>query len=214
MTRRPVVHATWVLILAAFAMTVPAGTASGQVGGGVKAGVTLGDIPNASDALEAMTVVDSKQRIGFAAGAFVMVKFQNGFAIQPEFLYTQKGAKYDVAGTVGNAVIKIDFLDVPLLARYTFGKGVRGYLFGGPSFDFKLNAKAKTSGMPGSDEEDIGEDVKTFEFAVVFGGGVEFGPILFEARWSEGLTNLDAAPETGSPNIKTRTILFLAGLRF
>jgi len=50
---------------------------------------------------------------------------------------------------------------------------------------------------------------------LVVGGGVELGPILLEARWSEGLTDLaeNTSGETG-PAVKTRTFLFLGGLRF
>jgi hypothetical protein len=214
MMARPLACVVRVFVLAACVVVLlPGAAAAQQVGGGVKAGVALGDIPNAAQALEGETGVDTQQRIGFAAGAFAMVRFKNGFAIQPEFLYTQKGVKIAEGGSTA-MTIKTDFVDVPLLARYTFGKGVRGYVFAGPSFDFKVSAKAKMGSVLGSDEQDLSEDVKTFEFAVVFGGGVELGPILLEGRWSEGLTNLDAQAMSDSPSVKTRTILFLAGLRF
>ena len=214
MTARQLPCTVRVFVLAACVVAILPGTAAAQqVGGGVKAGVTLGDIPSAALALEGDIGVDTQQRIGFAAGAFVMVRFENGFAIQPEFLYTQKGVKISEGGTT-MATLKTDFLDVPVLARYTFGKGVRGYVFAGPSFDFKLSAKVKFGGLLGTSEEDFSEDLKSFEFAAVFGGGVELGPILMEARWSEGLTNLDANPASGDPSVKTRTILILAGLRF
>jgi len=203
------------LFLAACVIVVlPRSAAAQQIGGGVKAGVTLGDIPNLDQVL-AITEVGTSQRIGFAVGGFLMVRWTNGFAIQPEVLYTQKGVKIDVSGDLGQARVKTDFLDVPILARYTIGKGVRGYLFAGPSLDFKLSAKIKADVLGASQEEDISSDVKSFEFAVVVGGGVELGPILLEARWSEGLTDLakETSGETG-PAVKTRTFLFLGGLRF
>jgi hypothetical protein len=205
------------LVAAACVMALlPCGAAAQQVGGGVKAGVTLGDIPNIDQVLNA-TYASTSQRIGWAAGGFLMVRWKNGFAVQPEVLYTQKGVKVsgiEGAGS-GDAWVKTDFLDVPILARYTIGKGVRGYVFAGPSFDFKVSAKVKASLLGQSDEEDISSDVKSFEFAIVVGGGVEFGPILLEARWSEGLTDIakDTSDETG-PAVKTRTFLFLGGLRF
>ena len=112
-------------------------------------------------------------------------------------------------------MVRTDFLDVPVLARYTFGKGLRGYVFAGPSFDFRLNASTRFTGLGQSESQDISSQVKSFEFALAVGGGVELGPILLEARWSEGLTDLDAQP-TGSnpPTLKTRTVLVLGGLRF
>jgi len=205
-----------VALAACVIVLVPCTAVAQQIGGGVKAGVTLGDIPNLDQVLD-ITDVGTSQRIGFAAGGFLMVRWTNGFAIQPEVLYTQKGVKIDVSGgsDVGQARVKADFLDVPILARYTIGKGVRGYLFAGPSLDFKLNAKIKADVLGASQEEDISSDVKSFEFALVVGGGVELGPILLEARWSEGLTDLaeNTSGETG-PAVKTRTCLFLGGLRF
>jgi hypothetical protein len=181
-----------------------------QVGGGVKAGVSLGDLPNFSDSSSAD---EKSQRVGFAAGGFLMVRFPNGFAIQPEFLYTQKGVKASSPSV--SATFKTDFLDVPILARYTFGKVVRGYVFVGPSFDFKTSAKVKSSLVSGS-EADVSSNLKSFEFAFVAGGGVELGPILLEARWSEGLTDLikDTTTVISSPAMKTRTIMFLGGFRF
>lgn len=202
-------------VLAASVVAVlPCGAAAQQVSGGVKAGLAMGDIPNVEQVLS-IEGIQTAWRTGFAAGGFVLVHWQNGLGIQPEVLYTQKGVKVEGDGDAGQVRVKTDFIDVPLLARYTFGKGVRGYLFGGPSFNFKVSAKLKESLLGQSDEEDISSDVETFEFALVVGGGIEFGPILFEARLSEGLTNINKpAPDEPSGDIKTRTYLFLAGIRF
>jgi len=109
---------------------------------------------------------------------------------------------------------KADYIDVPVLARYTFGKGLRGYVFAGPSFDFQLSTKVAASLLDQSGEQDVSEDVENFEFAMVFGGGIEVGPLLLEARWSEGLTNLAADATSEDPVIKSRTYLFLVGFRF
>jgi hypothetical protein len=208
MTVKSVAWAVRVLVLAAFvAAWIPAGASAQQVGGGVKAGVALGDVPNVGE-----STVDTSQRIGFAAGGFLMVRFPNGLAIQPEFLYTQKGVDISPSG-VSDVTLKTDFVDVPVLGRYTFGRVVRGYVFAGPSFDFKVSAKVKSGGSGGT-QDDIGSNLKSFEFALVAGGGVELGPILLEARWSEGLTDLYETPTAGSPALKTRTILFLGGFRF
>ena len=57
--------------------------------------------------------------------------------------------------------------------------------------------------------------MESFEAAVVLGGGIEIGPLLVEARWSEGLTNIlaDGTSPSGT-DLKTRTLLVLGGLRF
>lgn len=206
-----------VLAAAACALAlVPAGSAGQSVGGGVKGGVSVGDVPDFGDVLE-FDRFDTSQRTGFAAGAFLAWQFEGGFAIQPEVIYTQKGVEVshtedaiDIHGTY-----EVDFIDVPVLARYTFGQGpTRGYVLAGPSFDFKVNAKVKAELLGMSEEEDIDDDTEDFELALVFGGGVEFGPVLLEARWSEGLTNLARETDGDTVEVKSRTFLFLGGIRF
>jgi len=194
----------------------PAGGAAQSVGGGIKGGLSLGDIPEVGDVLD-VEGFDTSLRTGFAAGGFLTWQFEGGFAIQPEVIYTQKGVELtfleDSLSLDGE--VEADFVDVPVLARYTFGQGgTRGYVFAGPSFDFKVNAKAKASAMGISEEEDLDDDTEDFEFALVFGGGVEFGPVLLEARWSEGLTNLAKGPEADTADVKSRTFLILGGIRF
>lgn len=207
MSMRTVVVAACLLVL------LPV-SAAAQVGGGVKGGLTLGDVPNWADSFDEAGL-SSGQRMGFAAGGFLTISLGSGFMIQPEVLYTQKGKKFDVGADGSSGIFKFeaDYVDVPILARLTFGKVVRGYVFAGPSMDFKLSAKMTTAIVGESEEEeDISDEIENFEFAMVFGGGVEFGPLLLEARWSEGLTNL--AKDADAPDLKSRTFLFLAGLRF
>lgn len=78
-----------------------------------------------------------------------------------------------------------------------------------------MSAKGEVGFLGETDEEDISEDVERFEFAVVFGGGIELGPILIEGRWAEGLTDIAKVAE-GEPkaDVKTRTLMVLFGLRF
>jgi hypothetical protein len=196
---------------------IPAEGAAQSVGGGIKGGLSLGDVPEVGNVLD-VEGFDTSLRTGFAVGGFLTWRFESGFAIQPEVLYTQKGVKLTFDTEFFDAVdgeVEADFVDVPVLARYTFGQGgTRGYVFAGPSFDFKVNAKAKASAMGVSEEEDLDDQVEGFEFALVFGGGVEFGPVLLEARWSEGLTNLAKEPEGDASDVKTRTFLILGGVRF
>jgi hypothetical protein len=199
---------------AALIAFLPFGAAAQQVGGGVKGGLSLGDVPKFAD--EIYMGANTSLRAGFAAGGFIAIRFDNGFSLQPEVLYTQKGVKIDYSDDSMSADLryKADYIDIPVLARYTFGKGVRGYVFAGPSFDFQLNTKVTTTFFEQSGEQDVSEDVEDFEFALVFGGGIELGPLLLEARWSEGLTNLAADADSEDPVIKSRTYLFLVGFRF
>ncbi len=206
-----------IVLAACVIILFPCAAAAQEVGGGLKAGLVLGDVPSANELVTDVTNLSTSLRNGLAAGGFIMVRWKNGFAVQPEVLYTQKGVEAAALEGVESVIVRFrtDFIDVPVLGRYTFGKGVRGYVFAGPSFDFRLNGNLKFTAIGISQEEDVSSELKTFEFALVFGGGVEFGPVLFEARWSEGLTDLNKqTTSTTEPALKTRAFLFLAGFRF
>lgn len=198
-----------VLLLAALVLIAPGWAWAQPVTAGVKAGVVFADLTNFEDAIG--DVMSTSMRTGFTGGGFVT--FGDPFAVQAEVLYTQKGATADEAGL--EVKVEIDQIEIPVLARYTFGAGAtRGYVFGGPSFDFKVDAKIKASFEGQDEEEDIDEDIESFEFALVFGGGVEFGHFLVEGRVSFGLTDLAKNDEGMEESIRTRTYAILGGVRF
>ncbi len=204
---------TVIAVVACCAGLVAGGAQAQSVGGGLKAGVAFGDVPKITEELEAETGTGTSVRTGFAAGGFLAIRFSNGFSIQPEVLYTQKGVSLDFSegGVRGDWKLAVDCIDIPVLARYTFGKVVRGYVFAGPSFDITMSATMKSNILGEQDDEDISDEVEDLEVAAVFGGGVEFGPLLIEARWSEGLTSL---AKDADASVKSRTFLILGGIRF
>ena len=205
-----------IVVMVCLVTILPGVGAAQSIGVGVKGGVSLADVPNFADGVGAASDVLDR-RIGYAVGGFVALGLGSGFSIQPEALYTQKGmgasAPRETAST--EFELKADYVDVPLLARFTFGKGLRGYVFAGPSLNFLISAKAKSGFFGTASETDVSEDLESFEAAFVLGGGIEVGPLLVEARWSEGLTNIlaDGVSPAG-PELKTRTLLVLGGLRF
>lgn len=197
------------LVFAALLLIAPAWAWAQPVTAGVKAGVVFADLTNFEDALEDAT--STSMRTGFTGGGFIT--FGDPFAVQAEVLYTQKGTKADESGL--EVEVDIDQIEIPVLARYTFGTGTtRGYVFGGPSFDFKVEAKVKASFEGEEEEEDIGDDVESFEFAIVFGGGVEFGHFLVEGRVSLGLTDLVKDDDEFDESIRNRTFAIMGGVRF
>ena len=195
---------------------LPGVAAAQSIGGGVKGGVSLADVPDIAGGLDAASDI-LERRIGYAVGGFVAIGLGHGFSIQPEALYTQKGVGARAPGGTASSefTFKADYVDVPILGRFTFGKGLRAYVFAGPSLNFLISAKAKSGFGGTASETDVSEDMESFEAALVLGGGIEIGPLLVEARWSEGLTNIlaDGVSPAG-PELKTRTLLVLGGLRF
>jgi len=197
------------LVLAVLVLLAPTSVAAQPVGGGFKGGVIFADLPNLDQVIE--NSMGTSMRTGFAFGGFLT--FGERFVLQPEVLYAQKGATAEEFGL--ELKVEIAMLEVPVLARYNFGTGsTRGYVFGGPSFNFKLDAVMKAEFEGEEEEEDLDDDVESFEFAIVVGAGVEFGPVLVEGRFSEGFTDLAKDEEDFDDELRSRTFAVLVGFRF
>lgn len=82
---------------------------------------------------------------GFNAGAFFRFGFSDMFSVQPEFLYSQKGATLDnFQASSGSSVAKfkstIGYLDVPVMLRVNTGDEGKGLFFElGPQGSFLLH---------------------------------------------------------------------------
>src|SRR3954468_12653106 len=61
-------------------------------------------------------VMDASRRPGFVAGVLLVAPFGSGLAIQPEVVFTTKGAKFNDAQ--GGGTFAMNYIEVPLLLRY------------------------------------------------------------------------------------------------
>ena len=64
---------------------LPGVAAAQSIGGGVKGGLSLADVPNISDGVPAASAI-LELRIGYAVGGFVAIGLGYGFSMQPEAL--------------------------------------------------------------------------------------------------------------------------------
>ena len=86
-------------------------------------------------------------------------------------------------------------------------------LFAGPSLGFKLRAKATVGFRRREDvTDDIGDDIESFDYGVVFGAGWEAGRFSIDGRYTWGLS-ASASMKTTSKTTH-RVIAVLAGVRF
>jgi hypothetical protein len=101
-----------------------------------------------------------------------------------------KGGK-DPEGSNGRN--KLNYLDVPLLARVTAKvANINPFVIVGPSINFRLSAKD-------SDGNDLKDDFKAVDFGIVFGGGVQLTQMIaVEARFEQSV--FDAVTDTGRKN--------------
>jgi hypothetical protein len=187
------------------------GSAAGQdVTGGVKGGVNFASLVFDSDVAD----LNLDSRVGLVAGGFVTWPVSPRFDIQPEALVSVKGASLSEFGA--DADIEITYLEIPILFRYgsPISSGTSLKLFGGPSLAFKLNAEATGEFLGGSEDQDIDDDVESFDFGLVLGAGIDAGHLTFDGRYTWGLTSIANTPVENDVQVKNRTFSLMIGFRF
>ena len=201
-------------ILFTLALLVIISTAYAQgITGGLKAGMTIANLHG--DDVEGFGY---ESKMGFCAGGFITFKVANIVAIQPEVLYTQKGTKREgeYMGGTWKDTYNYNYLEIPVLLKVIMPvQGmIKPHLFVGPYFAYNLTAKLKMEYNGSFDEIDFDEYVKNTDFGAVFGGGIDFGlpagKIVFDARYSLGLTTIDEVVF----DIKNNAFSFMLGYAF
>lgn len=204
-------------IIFTLGLLVTISTAYAQgITGGLKAGMNIANLHG--DDVEGLGF---ESKMGFCAGGFITFKVANIVAIQPEVLYTQKGNKWEEEfnGETWKVTFNLNYLEIPVLLKVIMPiQGmIKPHLFAGPYFAYNLTAKVKEEYNGQSDEEDIDEYFKDTDFGTVFGGGIDFGlpvgKIVFDARYSLGLTSIDE-PDDGTADVKNDAFSFMLGYAF
>lgn len=193
-----------VLILAA---GVSFATAHAQIQFGVKAGANLSTFTG-NDATGA------KSLAGFNGGVYANIPIAKSFSFSPELLYSSKGAKYDSMDYSPAYSLHANYLDIPLLVKYTHSSGFN--VETGPQIGFLLSAKAKADGISVDDKQYL----NSTEFAWDFGIGYDLSsvPLGIELRYDLGLSNLEkSVANSGGGSSSTGKIhnaVFQLGLRY
>jgi hypothetical protein len=176
-------------------------------------GVTLG---LNSSTLSGDNEGDVSRRTGVIGGIFVVIPATPMFSVQPELLFTMKGAKSSEEGITGT--LKLNYLEIPVLGRLDMSAsgGVKPFVYAGPAISFNLSCTAEVSGsgvnISGDcEDEETGESVKKVDYSGVIGGGLAFDvsgrAFTIGARYTHGFASL---AENG--DIKNRTLSLLVSL--
>ncbi|WP_020536815.1 porin family protein [Lewinella cohaerens] len=165
----------------------------------------------------------------FTAGVAFILPFSDVVALQPELLYTQKGAKstYTIAGGEFTNDLTYNYLDIPLLLRIslgdTHGEGLGIYLNGGGYVGYAFNGKSKSTSPLGEVESDISfddnDDQRRIDFGAAVGGGLTLGNLFFDLRYNHGINNIlddDANNnnDNGFKKLQHRGLALTAGIIF
>jgi hypothetical protein len=202
-------------LLALFAALGPS-AAFAQPAAGVMGGVNFANID--LSATDFSPNLD--QRVGGIGGAFFRYDFRDGFGLQVEGLFTQKGTKtndLDVDGVGGPDEYRalVNYIEIPILAHVGIAASptTRVRFFGGPAFAFKVGDRQEANGVEIPD--DVAFDIKSSDVGLTFGGGLDINRFLVDLRYTLGLREINA-DDAGIDNLKAknRTFSVMFGYRF
>lgn len=181
----------WTLVLGlALTAATPASAMLG-FGFGVKAGLNIADL-GALESIDSIDDLENEAQTGFVGGAYVKLPV-GPLKLQIEGLYSIKGAKGTYRGSVSSSQweTRLTYLEIPVLLRFEMpSPAVTPYLFGGGSVAYLLSAEQKNKVIDSDWQEfDIKDDLKSADYSLVVGAGIEILKFTVEGRYTHGLAD-------------------------
>lgn len=173
--------------------------------------------PKAGLNIATMTDSDGADpRFGLDAGAEAEYQVSERVSLSTGLLYSQQGIKDSPEGV--SETIKMDYLNVPLLANVYVAKGLA--LKAGIQPGFLLNDKVELKSNGAKVEVGLEEsfraaglkaDVKSFVLSIPVGVSYEFSSVVLDARYNLGISK--AASAEGE-STKHNVFQFTVGYKF
>ncbi len=191
-------------IIAVITLGVTIGANAQKIRFGAKAGVSISKITGDD-------LGDLNMRTSLLIGGVAEIPISDKFSVQPEILYSAQGAKKDSEGVGAELVYKLDYINVPVMAKYYIIEGFS--IEAGPQIGFLISSKIDWEAEGESGSEDI-EYLKSVDFGLNFGLGYKLDNGLnFGARYNLGLSNLNDFDNSDN-NIKNSVIQISVGYYF
>lgn len=179
-----------------------------QVGLGFRAGTQLSGV-SFPDAIEDLGF---NNYTSFSFAAVSNIKVNEQFSIQPELGFARKGFQFEQGIDIENIPVgatvraKVNYIELPVLAKYEFSGGkVRPYLMAGPSINYAINGRLRTSvnaiiNIPLTNTPIDLDDLsyERLEVGAIVGGGISIptrnGAFGIDIRYQRGLTGINKIP--------------------
>lgn len=154
---------------------------------GIKGGLNL-------TSLYVDNVSSEHMKAGFNVGIFSKLPVTRGFSIQPELLYSVKGAKdtYNnlLEGT-GEYRFNLGYVELPLLAVVNLAKNFNLHAGGYAAYLVSANVKDVNNDGTVNGATDLNADnFQRWDFGLVGGLGFDVENFTLGARYNYGLTNI------------------------
>lgn len=154
---------------------------------GIKGGLNL-------TSLYVDNVSSEHMKAGFNAGVFAKLPVTKGFSIQPEVLYTVKGAKDTYSNFVegdGEYRFNLGYVEVPLLAVVNIAPNFNLHAGGYAAYLVSANVKDVNSNGSVQGATDLNtENFQSWDFGLVGGLGFDIQNFTLGARYNYGLREI------------------------
>lgn len=154
---------------------------------GIKGGVNLTN-------MYVNDVSDENMKVGLNAGIFAKLPVTRGFSIQPELLYSSKGAKETYNNFIegkGEYRFNLNYIELPVLAVFNVAKNFN--IHAGPyvSYLAGVNIKdMKDDGTINNIKDLNAENFNRVDYGVAGGLGIDISNFTLGARYSYGFREI------------------------
>lgn len=201
---------SFIALVAVLTLVLASSAAASAQGLYIKGGLTYGK--SVSDLKD----FDVKEYTGWQIGAGFQTESTMGFSLQPELIYTVKGAKI---GEKGNEIgdLRMSYIELPVNIQWGIDfVAFKPFVFAAPYIGYNVkNAMGKDFKVL----NDLLDETKKFEYGFGFGAGVELlRKIQITARYDWNFGNVNSWDEyiDSAKNVSRSTggMVITAGLRF
>lgn len=148
-------------------------------------------------------------QFGYHVGALAEFTLSEKFALQPELLFSKKGASFTFFGI--DQKTNLTYVDIPIMAKFYVMEGLS--IEAGPQIGFLMSAKSKYDG----ETIDIKDDLKSLDYGLNIGAGYKLdNGLMFQARYCIGLADISKDVDTteGDPNYNEKNAGFQISVGF
>ncbi len=165
---------------------------------------------------------DNNLKLGLNLGFYAKIPVAKGFSIQPELIYSGKGAKLTyrgniIQGTKGEYRFNLNYVEVPLLAVINLARNLNIQAGGYVSYLASANIKdLKNDGTVNNVADLKADNFNRFDYGLVGGLGVDVMNFTIGARYNYGLKEIGTSGIPGqlTKNSKNSVIALYIGLGF
>ena len=180
------------VVMVGLASAAPAGAMTKAVG-------VIGGFNISTLKIDGQSGIDARSE--FAVGGVFDVGLNERFGVRVEPMYLRSGAnathRNAYWGTMDGADFKLDYLSLPVLARYDFGTDAKRspYVLGGFGFNFAMNQKVDLTQGNNHETVDLKDVLNPVDVTLEVGAGISFpageNRWAIDGRFGYGLTNMN-----------------------